>query len=44
LNEKDATVISFGPQMLQDKKIDSATFASAIEFWSKRALWTWSPS
>ena len=27
LNEKDATVIRFGRQMLHDKKVDSATFA-----------------
>src|SRR5262249_24113710 len=33
LNEKDATVIRFGRQMLHDKKVDSATFAKAVEFW-----------
>jgi 4-carboxymuconolactone decarboxylase len=36
LNEKDATVIRFGRQMLHDKKVDSATFAKAVEFWGKR--------
>jgi 4-carboxymuconolactone decarboxylase len=36
LNEKDATVIRFGRQMFHDKKIDSATFAKAVEFWGKR--------
>jgi len=36
LNEKDATVIRLGRQMLTDKKVDSATFAKAIELWGKR--------
>ena len=36
LNEKDATVIRFGRQMFHDKKVDSATFAKAVEFWNKR--------
>ena len=36
LDEKDATVIRFGRQMFRDKKVDSATFAKAIEFWGKR--------
>jgi 4-carboxymuconolactone decarboxylase len=36
LDEKDATVIRFGRQMLHDKKMDSATFAKAVEFWGKR--------
>jgi 4-carboxymuconolactone decarboxylase len=36
LNEKDATVIRFGRQMIHDKKVDSATFAKAVEFWGKR--------
>src|SRR5215471_15041901 len=31
LNEKDATVIRFGRQMFHDKKVDSATFAKAVE-------------
>ena len=36
LNEKDATVISLGRQMLTDKKVDSATFAKAVQLWGKR--------
>ena len=36
LNEKDATVIRFGRQMLTDKKVDSATFAKVVELWGKR--------
>ena len=36
LNEKDATVIRLGRQMLTDKKVDSATFAKAVQFWGKR--------
>jgi 4-carboxymuconolactone decarboxylase len=36
LNDKDATVIRFGRQMLHDKKVDSATFAKAVELWGKR--------
>jgi 4-carboxymuconolactone decarboxylase len=36
LNEKDATVIRLGRQMLNDKKVDSATFAKAVELWGKR--------
>jgi alkylhydroperoxidase/carboxymuconolactone decarboxylase family protein YurZ len=36
LNEKDSTVIRFGRQMFHDKKVDSATFGKAVEFWGKR--------
>ncbi|MEP7355156.1 MAG: carboxymuconolactone decarboxylase family protein, partial [Acidobacteriota bacterium] len=36
LDEKDATVIRFGRQLLRDKKVDSATFAKAVQFWTKR--------
>jgi 4-carboxymuconolactone decarboxylase len=36
LDEKDATVIRFGRQMFHDKKVDSATFAKAVELWGKR--------
>ncbi len=36
LNEKDATVIRFGRQLFHDKKVDSATFGKAVEFWGKR--------
>jgi 4-carboxymuconolactone decarboxylase len=34
--EKDAAVIRFGRQMFRDKKVDSATFAKAVELWGKR--------
>jgi 4-carboxymuconolactone decarboxylase len=36
LNEKDATVIRFGREMLHDKKVNSVTFAKAVELWGKR--------
>jgi 4-carboxymuconolactone decarboxylase len=36
LSEKDSTVIRLGRQMLTDKKVDSATFAKAVELWGKR--------
>jgi 4-carboxymuconolactone decarboxylase len=36
LNDKDAAVIRFGRQLFHDKRVDSATFAKAIEFWGKR--------
>jgi 4-carboxymuconolactone decarboxylase len=36
LNEKDAAVIRFGREMLHDKKVNSATFARAVELWGKR--------
>jgi len=36
LPEKDATVIRFGRQMFHDRKVDSATFAKAVESWGKR--------
>jgi 4-carboxymuconolactone decarboxylase len=36
LDEKDATVIRFGRQMFHDKKVDSATFAKAVELWGQR--------
>lgn len=36
LNEKDSTVIRFGRQLLNDKKVDSATFAKVVELWGKR--------
>jgi 4-carboxymuconolactone decarboxylase len=36
LSENDATVIRFGRQMFHDKKVDSATFASAVKAWGKR--------
>jgi 4-carboxymuconolactone decarboxylase len=36
LDAKDATVVRFGRQMFRDKKVDSATFAKAVELWGKR--------
>jgi len=36
LNEKDAAVIRFGRQLLNAKKVDSATFAKVVELWGKR--------
>jgi 4-carboxymuconolactone decarboxylase len=36
LNEKDAAVIRFGRQLLNDKRVDSATFAKVAELWGKR--------
>jgi 4-carboxymuconolactone decarboxylase len=36
LNEKDATVIRFGRQMFHDGKMDSATFAKAVQLFGKR--------
>lgn len=36
LDEKDAAVIRFGRQLFHDKKVDSATFAKAVELWGKR--------
>jgi 4-carboxymuconolactone decarboxylase len=36
LDDKDATVIRFGREMFRDKKVDSATFAKAVELWGKR--------
>jgi len=38
LSEKDAIVIRFGREMLTDKKVDSATFAKAVELWGKRGV------
>ena len=36
LDEKDAAVIRFGRQLFDDRKVDSATFAKAVELWGKR--------
>ena len=36
LDEKDALVIRFGRQMLRDKKVDSPTFAKAVELFGRR--------
>ena len=38
LDEKDATVIRFGRQMLTDRKVDPATFAKAVELWGRRGV------
>ena len=36
IDEKDAVVIRFGRQLFHDKKVDSATFAKAVELWGRR--------
>ena len=36
LDEKDATVIRFGRQLFGEKKVDSGTFAKAVELWGRR--------
>jgi len=36
--EKDATVIRFGRQLYTDKKVDSATFAKAVEFFGQKGV------
>jgi len=36
--EQDATVIRFGRQLFTDKKVDSATFAKAVELFSQRGV------
>ena len=36
VGEQDALVIRLGRQMLRDKKVDSATFAKAVELFGKR--------
>jgi 4-carboxymuconolactone decarboxylase len=36
VDDKDALVIRFGRQMLHDKKVDSATFAKALELFGRR--------
>jgi 4-carboxymuconolactone decarboxylase len=36
IGEKDATVIRFGRQLYHDKKVDSATFAKAVELFGQR--------
>jgi 4-carboxymuconolactone decarboxylase len=36
LDERDALVIRFGRQMFTDKKMDSATFAKAVELFGRR--------
>ena len=36
VGERDAAIIRFGRQMLSDKKVDSATFAKAVELFGRR--------
>jgi 4-carboxymuconolactone decarboxylase len=36
IDEKDATVIRFGRQMLRDRNVDSATFAKAVQLFGRR--------
>jgi 4-carboxymuconolactone decarboxylase len=36
VDDKDALVIRFGRQMLHDKRVDSATFAKAVELFGRR--------
>jgi alkylhydroperoxidase family enzyme len=38
VDERDAVVIRFGRQMLRDKKVDSATFAKAVELFGRRGV------
>jgi len=38
LSDKDAMVIRFGRQMLTDRKVDSSTFAKAVELLGKRGV------
>jgi 4-carboxymuconolactone decarboxylase len=38
INEQDATVIRFGRQMFTEKKVDSATFAKAVELLGQRGV------
>ncbi len=36
MDDKDALVVRFGRQMLRDRKMDSATFAKAVELFGRR--------
>src|SRR5215510_12723794 len=38
VNEQDATVIRFGRQLFNDKKVDSATFAKAVQLFGQRGV------
>ena len=38
LSEQDATVIRFGRQLYTNKKVDSATFAKAVQLFSQRGV------
>src|SRR5215470_13936254 len=38
IDEQDATVIRFGRQLFAEKKVDSATFAKAVQFFGQRGV------
>ena len=38
ISEEDATVIRFGRQLYTDRKVDSATFAKAVELFGQRGV------
>jgi 4-carboxymuconolactone decarboxylase len=38
ISEEDATVIRFGRQLYTDRKIDSATFAKAVQLFTQRGV------
>jgi alkylhydroperoxidase family enzyme len=38
IDEQDTTVIRFGRQLFTDKKVDSATFAKAVQFFGQRGV------
>ncbi len=38
IDEQDATVIRFGRQLFTDKKVDSATFAKAVQLFGQRGV------
>jgi len=38
IDEQDATVIRFGRQLFTEKKVDSATFAKAVQFFGQRGV------
>ena len=38
IDEQDATVIRFGRQLFTEKKVDSATFSKAVQFFGQRGV------
>jgi len=38
IDEQDATVIRFGRQLFTEKKVDSATFAKAVQFFGQHGV------
>jgi len=38
ISEKDATIIHLGRQLYRDKKVDSSTFAKALEFFGNKGV------